>query len=47
MLFLVEPEKQKAVREKLKDLIHVNFEIDTGGSKIVVFEPDETSDVVG
>ena len=41
MLFLVEPEKQKAVREKLKDLIHVNFEIDTGGSKIVVFEPDD------
>ena len=41
MLFLVEPDKQKAVREKLKDFIHVNFEIDTGGSKIVVFEPDE------
>jgi D-glycero-alpha-D-manno-heptose-7-phosphate kinase len=41
MLFLVGPGKQKAVREKLKDLIHVNFEIDTGGSKIVVFEPDE------
>jgi D-glycero-alpha-D-manno-heptose-7-phosphate kinase len=44
MLFLVEPDKQKAVREKLKDLIHVNFEIDTGGSKIVVFEPDETNE---
>tara|TARA_B100000315_G_C14570813_1_gene585382 strand:- start:1269 stop:2276 length:1008 start_codon:yes stop_codon:yes gene_type:complete len=42
MLFLVEPEKQKAVREKLKDLIHVNFELDTGGSKIVVFEPAES-----
>lgn len=43
MLFMVEPQKQKAVREKLKNLIHVNFEIDTGGSKIVVFEPDETN----
>ncbi len=43
MLFLVEQENQKAVREKLKDLIHVNFELDTGGSKIVVFEPDESN----
>jgi len=43
MLFLVEPDKQKAVKERLKNLIHVNFEIDTGGSKIVVFEPDENN----
>lgn len=42
MLFLVAPEKQKAVREKLNKLIHVKFEFDTGGSKIVVFEPDDT-----
>ena len=40
MLFLVNPENKKAVREKLSNLIHVNFEFDTGGSKIVVFEPD-------
>jgi D-glycero-alpha-D-manno-heptose-7-phosphate kinase len=43
MLFLVEPENQKAVKKKLKDLIHVNFKMNTGGSKIVVFEPDESN----
>ena len=41
MLFLVRPEDRKAVREKLKHLIQVKFDLDTGGSKIVVFEPDE------
>ncbi len=40
MLFVVKPEDQKKVRERLKDLIHVSFEFDTGGSKIVVFDPD-------
>ncbi len=40
MLFVVEPEKQAAVRAALKDLIHVNFDFDAGGSKIVVYEPD-------
>jgi D-glycero-alpha-D-manno-heptose-7-phosphate kinase len=41
MLFIVEPEKQKAVSNKLNHLIHVSFDIDNGGSKIVVFEPDD------
>ena len=40
MLFVVRPENQAAVRERLKDLIHVTFDFDSGGSKIVVFEPD-------
>lgn len=39
MLLFVEPEKQAAVKEKLKDLIQVNFSIDEVGSKIVVYEP--------
>ena len=41
MLFVVEPEKRRAVRERLKDLIHVRFDFDTGGSKIIVFDPDD------
>lgn len=41
MLFMVKPEDRQKLRERLKDLIHVSFEFDTGGSKIVVFEPDE------
>jgi D-glycero-alpha-D-manno-heptose-7-phosphate kinase len=40
MLFVVKPEDRQKVRERLKDLIHVSFEFDTGGSKIVVFDPD-------
>ncbi len=40
MLFVVKPEDKPKVRERLKDLIHVSFEFDTGGSKIVVFEPE-------
>ena len=40
MLFVVKPEDQTTVRERLKDLIHVSFEFDTGGSKIAVFEPE-------
>ncbi len=40
MLFYVEPEKQAKVRERLNSLIHVDFDIDNSGSKIVVYEPD-------
>ena len=39
MLFYVEPEKQAKVKERLKDLIQVDFDIDNSGSKIVVYEP--------
>lgn len=39
MLFIVEPEKQKAVRTALKDLVAVKIAIDNVGSKIVVYEP--------
>lgn len=40
MLFIVEPNKQPAVREALKDLVSVKIAIDNVGSKIVVYEPD-------
>ena len=40
MLFVVKPDDQGAVHDRLKDLIHVSFEFDTGGSKIAVFEPE-------
>ena len=38
MLF-AEPGKQAAVKERLKDLVHVDFGIDDAGSKIVLYEP--------
>jgi D-glycero-alpha-D-manno-heptose-7-phosphate kinase len=40
LLLYAPPEAQAGVRERLKDLIAVNFRFD-GGSKIVVYEPDE------
>ena len=40
MLFIVKPEDRARVRERLKDLIHVSFEFDTSGSRIIVFEPE-------
>ena len=44
MLFIVKPEDRARVRERLKELIHVSFEFDTGGSKIIVFEPEENGE---
>ena len=40
VLLFVEPDKQPAVKEKLKDLIRVEFGFDEVGSKIVLYEPD-------
>jgi D-glycero-alpha-D-manno-heptose-7-phosphate kinase len=40
MLFYVPPEKRAAVREQLRDLIHVGFKIEGEGSKIVLYEPN-------
>jgi D-glycero-alpha-D-manno-heptose-7-phosphate kinase len=40
MIFFVEPDKRERVRERLKDLIHVNVGFDNDGSKIVLYQPD-------
>jgi len=40
MIFLVEPDRQKYVRERLADFIHVPVDIDHDGSKIVLYQPD-------
>jgi len=45
MAFIVRPENQQAVRERLKNLICVDFGIDYDGSKIVVYEPGGRGDV--
>jgi D-glycero-alpha-D-manno-heptose-7-phosphate kinase len=39
MVFFVEPEKREQVRERLKNLIHVNVGFDNDGSKIVLYQP--------
>ncbi|MDP3921286.1 MAG: kinase [Candidatus Omnitrophota bacterium] len=40
MLLFARPDRQPEIREKLKDLIHVNFRLDFTGSKIVIYEPN-------
>jgi D-glycero-alpha-D-manno-heptose-7-phosphate kinase len=40
LLLFVKPELQNKVREKLKNLIHVPFEFENSGSKIVLYQPD-------
>jgi D-glycero-alpha-D-manno-heptose-7-phosphate kinase len=40
MLFLVEPDQRDQVRERLKNLIHVNVGFDNEGSKIVLYQPN-------
>lgn len=40
MLLYVDPEKQQRVREALKGLIEVTFDIDRAGSSVIVYEPN-------
>ena len=39
ILFFVRPEKQQQVREKLQSLLHVNFQFEDTGSRIVLYDP--------
>ncbi len=41
LLLFIPPDRQAAVRERLKDFIAVAFRFDSGGSKIVVYEPTD------
>jgi len=40
MVFFVEPENRERLRERLRHLVHVTFDIDNQGSKIVLYQPD-------
>jgi D-glycero-alpha-D-manno-heptose-7-phosphate kinase len=40
IVFFVEPGNRERVRDRLKDLVYVNFDIDTQGSKIALYQPD-------
>lgn len=39
MLLFVPPEKQRAVRERLAKLVHVPFDFEMSGSRIVLYQP--------
>lgn len=43
LLLLVEPEQQARVRDALDSLIHVPFQFDNSGSKIVLYQPNGLS----
>jgi len=43
MLFFVEPEAQPRVKAALKDLLHVPFRFEQGGSQIIFYQPDSLS----
>lgn len=40
LLFYVEPEKQKRVQEALDKLLHVPFEFETGGTRVIHYTPE-------
>ena len=40
MLLFVPPERQAAVRERLTNYVHVPFDFDKSGSRIVLYQPD-------
>ena len=40
LLLYVDPEKRAAVADRLRGLIHVGFDIEHVGSRVVVYEPD-------
>ncbi len=40
MLLFAEPDRQAAIREALRGLVHVRFRLGAAGSRVVVYEPD-------
>jgi D-glycero-alpha-D-manno-heptose-7-phosphate kinase len=39
MLLFAKPERHAAIRERLKKLVHVNFNFDDSGSRVVLYQP--------
>ena len=40
MLLFAAPERQAAIRDRLANLVHVPFEFDDSGSKVVLYQPN-------
>lgn len=40
MLLFAKPEKHAAIRERLKGLVHVSFDFDDSGSRVVLYQPN-------
>ena len=42
ILFLAPKDKHPNVKEALSNLVYVNFKFDQGGSKVIVYDPEDT-----
>jgi D-glycero-alpha-D-manno-heptose-7-phosphate kinase len=40
MLLFAKPENHERIRERLKDLVHVNFKFEESGSRVVLYQPN-------
>jgi D-glycero-alpha-D-manno-heptose-7-phosphate kinase len=40
MLLFAKPERHSAIRERLKELVHVSFNFDESGSRVVLYQPN-------
>ena len=41
LVFYVQPEKQKAVREAMSDLMYIPFKFEDGGTRVIHYSPEE------
>ena len=41
LVFYVQPEKQEAVKEAMKDLMYIPFEFEDGGTRVIHYSPEE------
>lgn len=45
LVFYVQPEKQKMVKEAMKDLMHIAFRFEDGGTRVIHYSPEEYEEV--
>lgn len=45
LVFYVQPEKQKMVKEAMKDLMHIPFRFEDGGTRVIHYSPEEHEEV--
>ena len=41
LVFYVQPEKQDAVKEAMKDLLYISFKFEDGGTRVIHYSPEE------
>jgi D-glycero-alpha-D-manno-heptose-7-phosphate kinase len=41
LVFYVQPDKQNAVKDSLKDLMHIPFKFETGGTRVIHYTPED------